>query len=516
MLLLVALVAVALAALYWWSTSKFDYWSRRGVKFPRPAPLLGNYGAYLLQRRNLGEVTRAICRQFPDEPLVGAFYGPHPVAVVQDPALLKLITTKDFYYFNGREVSEHTHKEITTKNMFFNSGDKWRVLRQNLTPLFSSAKMKNMFHLIEKCARDFEVLLEEEAKKSDIVEARTLMSRFTMDGIGTCGFGINSGVMQNDAKNNPFAEVGEMIFEESKWRTFLTAFRAIFPSIFYGLRFSLFPDAINSFFHSVLMSVFKERKWEPTSRQDFVDMVISLKKNKYITGDSMRNMKGGSDKLQIEVDDDFLVAQCVLFFAAGFETSSTASSFTLYELARHPEHQQRVIDEVDAYLATRGEVRYDCTTELPFLDQCVEEGLRLHTTIVTREVAEEYTLPNGVKLDKGLRVHIPLFHIQRNPKYFEDPDEFKPERFSPEERKKIVPYTHFPFGEGPRACIGMRFARMQMMAGLVTVFKSYRVELAPSMPRDPQYCAGTMVVRFKGGIQLRLIPRENGQKYKPT
>ncbi|KAG7303691.1 hypothetical protein JYU34_012246 [Plutella xylostella] len=510
MLYAAALIVVALAALYWWSTSKFDYWSRRGVKFPRPAPLLGNYGAYLLQRRNLGEVTRAICLQFPDEPLVGAFYGPHPVAVVQDPALLKLITTKDFYYFNGREVSEHTHKETLTRNLFFTYGDKWKVLRQNLTPLFSSAKMKNMFPLIEKCTHDLEKLLDEQSKSNKSgVDIRSVISRFTMDCIGACAFGINTGVMQKDSEVNPFRQIGDKIFEVSIIRGFLTAFRSIWPSLFYSLRLSMFPPQIPAFFHSVLMTVFKERSLTASSRQDFVDMILALKKSNYITGDSVNNMKGGNDKLQIKVDDEFLVAQCVLFFAAGFETSSTTSSFTLFELAKQPELQQRVIDEVDSYLSTRSEVGYDCTTELPFLEQCIEETLRLYPVlpVVTREVVEDYTLPSGLTLEKGLRVHIPMTHLHRNPKYFPDPDEYNPDRFSPENKKNIVPFTYFPFGEGPRICIGMRFAKMQMMAGLVTLFKSYRVELAPDMPTEVSYSSTAMVTQFTTGIKLILVPR---------
>ncbi|XP_011565578.3 cytochrome P450 6B6 isoform X1 [Plutella xylostella] len=517
MLYVVALLAVALAALYYWSISKYDYWKKKNIKYPEPTALFGNYREYLLQRHDLGEVTQGICKQFPDEPLIGAYYGTQPVAIVQEPELLKLILAKDFYHFSGREVSDHTHKEILTRNMFFTSGDNWRVLRQNLTPLFSSAKMKSMFHLIEKCSRDFEKCLEEECAMSDAVEVRTLMARFTMDCIGACAFGLNTDVLQKNSESNPFRQIGEKIFEVSTVRGFLTAFRSILPTAFYAVGLKVFPIRIFNFFQTVLMSVIRERSLQESSRQDFVDMILALKKEKYITGDSLKNMKDGSEKLQIKVDDEFLVAQCVMFFAAGFETSSTTTSFTLLELAKHPEHQQRVIDEVDAYLASRGEVQYDCTTELPFLESCIAEALRLYPTlaVITRDVTEDYTFPNGLKLEKGLRVHIPLRHIQRNPKYFSNPDEFLPDRFSPEEKKKIAPYTYFPFGEGPRICIGMRFAKMQLMAGLVTLFKSYRVELSPSMPKETSYYATAMVTQLKSGIQLRLVPREDGgQKFK--
>lgn len=115
--------------------------------------------------------------------MIGAFYGTEPVLIVQDPELLKLILTKDFYYFNGREVSAHTDKEVDTRNLFSTYGKKWRVLRQNPTPFFTSAKMKSMFPLIETFARRFETLLHKMTEKNNVHEIRTLIGRFTIDGI---------------------------------------------------------------------------------------------------------------------------------------------------------------------------------------------------------------------------------------------------------------------------------------------------------------------------------------------
>lgn len=99
---------------------------------------------------------------------------------------------------------------------------------------------------------------------------------------------------------------------------------------------------------------------------------------------------------------------------------------------------------------------YDCVTELQYLAACFDETLRLYPvfSILTREVMEDCTLPTGLHLDKGIRIHIPVYHIQRDPKNFKDPEVFCPERFLPENRHQIKPFTYLPFGEGPRTCIG--------------------------------------------------------------
>lgn len=433
---------------------KYNYWKNKNVVCPKPMPLLGNYGDFILQKKNLGVAIQDICRKYPDEPMIGAFYGTEPVLIVQDPELLKLVTTKDYYYFNGREVSAHTEKEVDTRNLFSTYGDKWKVLRQNLTPFFTSARMKNMFTILETYTRKFETLLDEVTEKSSVQEVGSLIARFTMDGICSCAFGVEANCMASDYdSSNPFRQIGNLIFLNTPGFGLKTVLRATWPSLFYGLGLTRLSPKIHSFFSSILHKVFSERK---TPRNDFVDLVMSWKEKSYISGDSIENMKdGGSEKRSLQVDDELLAAQCTLFFSGGYETASATSAFMLFELAKYPEVQERLLAEVDSYIATRGCVQYDCVTELPYLSQCLDETLRMYPVqnMQAREVYADYTL-GGVRLVKGDRIHIPVLHLHRNPKLFPEPMEFRPERFSPENRKKIVPYSYMPFGEGPRLCIG--------------------------------------------------------------
>ncbi|CAG4968253.1 unnamed protein product [Parnassius apollo] len=209
-------------------------------------------------------ITHRICKEFPKEPLIGAFYGTEPSLIVQDQEIIKLMTTKDFYFFNSREVANYTEKEIFTQNLFFTHGDKWKVIRQNLTPLFTSAKMKNMYYLIKKCARTNEII---------------------------------------------------------------------------------------SFFKKLLIGVYENRQYKPSKRNDFVDLVLNLKENQFVTGDSITNLKTGEGKkVHLELNDDMLISQCVMFFVAGYETAATKLSFTLYELAKNEKTQLKTIAVVDEYL----------------------------------------------------------------------------------------------------------------------------------------------------------------------
>ncbi|CAH2107110.1 unnamed protein product [Euphydryas editha] len=492
-------------------TKNYDYWKKRNVPYLKPSLLFGNYRDYILFKKFLPRLVQEICQKFADEPYVGVFYGTDPALIIKDPNLIKLVMTKDFYYFNQREVSQYIHKEEITQNLFSNGGDQWKVLRQNLTPLFSSSKMKNMFYLIENCADSLDNVLNKELSKQNTIKIKNLLARYTMDCIGTCAFGINAGTLVNDSKSNPFTVMGEKLFDISNFGGFKNVSRSMWPAFFYSLGFKVFESDIHKFFNKLLTDVFESRGYKESSRNDFVDQVLSWKKQKYLSGDSISNMSTGDKKnYNIEVDDDLLIAQCVLFFAAGFETTSTTTSFVLYELAKNKDAQSRVLEEVDNYYKRHdGKIEFECINEMPFLHACLDETLRLYPVlgVLTREVSEDYTLPTGLRLEKGTRIHIPVYHLHHNPEYFPEPEQFRPERFCGEEKKNIKACTYMPFGEGPRICIGLRFAKMPITAGILTVLKKHSVELAEGMPRTLDFQPRAIFTHPMCEINLKFTPR---------
>ncbi|XP_060806814.1 uncharacterized protein LOC106141399 [Amyelois transitella] len=312
--------------------------------------------------------------------------------------------------------------------------------------------------------------------------------------------------MEKGADENPFTIIGHDLFLETKVGGLKMIARSIWPAVFYALRLRNFPENISTFFHKLMTEVFAGRNYKPTTRNDFVDLLLNLYNEKYLTGDSIENMKGANKKISLKVDDEMLVAQCSLFFAAGFETSSTTVQFVLYELAKKPDAQEKALEEVDEYLRRHNNrVEFDCINEMPYIEACIDEALRLYPvlSVLTREVHKDYTLPCGAVLEKGVRVHLPVYHIQHRPDFFPEPEEFRPERFLGEEKRNIKQYTYFPFGEGPRICIGMRFSKMQMIPGLITVLKKYRVEpVGPAEELD--FFSTTMVITAKKEIKLKF------------
>ncbi|XP_075984132.1 cytochrome P450 6B5-like [Anticarsia gemmatalis] len=513
--LILALIAFIVLAVYCASYWRLQYWKRKNVPHDKPLPIVGNFKEYLLFKKYIGLVVKELCEKFPDVPYFGAYYGTEPTLVVKDPELIKTVMTKDFYYFSGRETSKYIHREMLMTNLFNTYGDQWKVLRQNLTPLFSSAKMKNMFHLIEKCSHVFEKFVDQEVKISDHIEARAFMARFTMDCIGSCAFGIDTNTMVQ-TEGNMFTAIGNTMFDTDIVRSYKNVTRIIWPGIFYALGFEVFPKQIEAFFTQLMTGIFEGRHYQPTSRNDFVDLLLKVKSSHTITGDALSSVKSETaKKVTLEVSDRLLVAQCFVFFGAGYETSASTLSFTMFELAKHPEIQERVLQEVDEYLRRNDNVlKYECVAEMPYLEACIDEALRLYPvmSVLAREVAENYTMPDGVRVDKGVRVHIPVYYLHYNPEFFPEPEKFKPERFYGENKRNVRPYTYMPFGDGPRVCLGMRFAKMQITAGFITLLKKYRVELAEGMPKTVKMEPRGFVTQPIGGLRLKFVEREGWEQ----
>lgn len=206
---------------------------------------------------------------------------------------------------------------------------------------------------------------------------------------------------------------------------------------------------------------------------------------------------------------DEITAQVMIFFIGGFYTSATVVSQILFELAKNKDIQKKMHIEMDEMLKKHNnELTYECIHDMKYLSQVLEEGLRKYPSVpvIVREVQKDYKIPNnGAILEKGIQVFVNVQAMHRDPEYFPNPLEFNPDRFSPEYRADIKPYTYIPFGEGPRNCIGSRFGQLQSKLALVSVLSKYNVELASGMEDEIQY--QNIAITAKEGINLLISKR---------
>lgn len=454
MILILSFLAL-LVAFYFFTTRTHSYWSKRNVKHNLPIPLFGNHFRNFFGIKSITEIAIELYTQYPAEKVVGYYRGTTPELVIRDLDLARTILNVDFAYFYPRGLGRDPKKEPILANLFHVDGDTWKLMRQRITPAFTTAKLKAMFPLIVKCAKKVQVVGEGIVERGGECDVRELMARFTTEFIGACGFGIEVDTINNE--NSLFRKLGQLIFSRSWKIIFLTGVWEILPE----LRPILTPsdDRIEKAITEIVKNICEQRNYKPSGRNDFIDLLLELKSKGVIKGESVekRNADGTPILVEMEMDFKCMVAQVFVFFAAGFETSSSASSFTLLQLAYNQEVQQKIQNEIDSVLAKyNNELCYDSISEMTTLSNAFKEAMRMFPSLgnLHRVCAKKYTIPDlNITIDPGVKIIIPLQAIQNDEQYFDNPSEFRPERFEDVDAKMNT-YSYMPFGAGPRACIG--------------------------------------------------------------
>lgn len=178
------------------------------------------------------------------------------------------------------------------------------------------------------------------------------------------------------------------------------------------------------------------------------------------------------------LSEEEIVANSVLFFLAGYETTGSTLSYCLYELATNPNIQEKLYQEVKSVIDSGETLNYNNVMKLQYLDAVISETLRKHSPalILSREASDDYHIPEyNFTIKKGLAIMIPVYAIHHYSEYYKNPEIFDPERFMPENRQSIIPYTYLPFGGGPRNCIGMRFALSEAKLGLAQIINQFQI-----------------------------------------
>lgn len=447
---------IAIYALYKYSTRNFDYWSRKGVPHDPPVPFLGTDAPRYMLQRSITDMAADVYFNYPKERFVGYYRGNVPELVVRDPELIKRILVTDFAYFHRRGLSpEHGVVEPLLRNLFFADGDLWRLLRQRVSPAFSGARLRASAPLVCARAARLQNALQTRLQTHDgVLDARDVMARYTIDFIGSVGFGLDPDSLNDE--ESEFRKLGAKIFHNSVWRAITAVLKSVFPDVFKHMKYlgqELEDDVLG-----LVRRIVERRGRKPCGRNDFIDMLLELQSRGDVT---VQSLEREGEEVRLQLDDTLLAAQAFIFFAAGFETSSSATSFTLHQLAHHPDVQDRVFKDVERILAKYDNVLcYDAVKDMTYLHWAFQEGMRMFPSsgYLMRRCARRYTLPDSdVTLDPGVRITIPLQALHNDPQYFDNPDEFRPERFSPEEVDKRPKYVYMPFGEGNRACVGEYF-----------------------------------------------------------
>lgn len=171
----------------------------------------------------------------------------------------------------------------------------------------------------------------------------------------------------------------------------------------------------------------------------------------------------------------------------------------------------KVHKEIDDVMAAHNnELSYNNLSEMKYLESCIDEALRKYPPLpfLTRDCSIPYKIPGtDLLIEKGTNVTIPVLALQRDPKYYPNPMKFDPDRFSQSKTfDKNIPY--FPFGEGPRVCIGLRMGKMQTKVGLIMLLSKFKYELGKDTPEEIAFIPQSVILAPVGGLKLKVSYRD--------
>lgn len=253
--------------------------------------------------------------------------------------------------------------------------------------------------------------------------------------------------------------------------------------------------------------VIRERKnalsLDGRSGDDLVE--IAKRKGKYL--DFLDILLSAVDDEGKGLTDQEIRDEVDTFMFEGHDTTTSGMSWTLYLLAKHPEHQQKVREEVREVLAGREWLEYDDLANLKYTQWCIKEAMRLYPPVFNvYRVASKDIEVDGHTLPKGTKIGVFIFTIHRHPDLWERPNEFDPLRFRPDNVEGRHPYAYLPFAAGPRNCIGQNFAMNEMRVVIATIINMFSLSLVEDHKVE---VVPRVVLRTKSDIKVKLEPLEH-------
>ncbi|XP_039723626.1 cytochrome P450 4F3 isoform X2 [Pteropus medius] len=387
--------------------------------------------------------------------------------------------------------------------LLLSAGDKWSSHRRMLTPAFHFNILKPYMKIFNDSVNILHAKWQRMALEGTIrLDMFEHISLMTLDSLQKCIFSFDSHCQEKPSEY--IATILELsalttkrhdqLFLHMDFLYYLT------PD---GKRFRRACRLVHDFTDAVIQE--RRRTLSDHGIDDFLKAKAKTKTLDFI--DVLLLTKDEDGK---KLSDEDIRAEADTFMFEGHDTTASGLSWVLYNLAKHPEYQERCRREVQELLKDREpkEMEWDDLAQLPFLTMCIKESLRLHppVTIVSRRCTQDIPLPDGRVIPKGVACVINIFGTHHNPSVWPDPEVYDPFRFDPENIKKRSPLAFIPFSAGPRNCIGQTFAMNEMKVVLALTLLRFRILPDDAEPRrKPE-----LILRAEGGLWLRVEPLSAG------
>ena len=370
----------------------------------------------------------------------------------------KILTKSTFYQYL---------EEWLGTGLLTSSGKKWKTRRRLITPSFHFAILNDFVSIFEEHAKRLVQKLNVEADTCEAIDIQMPVSLAALDIISETSMGVK--VNAQDASDSEYVKALNSMNENLQLRQ-----RSpwLWPDFIYRYTSSgkIFYKSLN-ILHKFTVGVINKRIASRKANKQTDEIISKEFKVRTAFLDMLLDV---FDKGEIDIDG--IKEEVDTFMFEGHDTTAAGLSWTLYLLGKHPEVQEKLHAEIDHIshknVSILGKIR-----DLKYLEFVIKESLRLHPPVpLYGRVLEEDTVIDGNVVPKGTQIAVDAMALHTNPKYWENPFMFYPERFGEEKFAKRDPYVYVPFSAGPRNCIGQKFAMLEEKVLLYFIMSKFRLK----------------------------------------
>lgn len=398
-----------------------------------------------------------------------------PMMVTKNPEIVRHVLQKNHRNYIKTPMIFDKLRRFLGNGLLTSEGSYWLQQRRLIQPGFHRQRLEALVEIMDRVIIDSEKQLA--GKEEMEIDIYPMMMRLAFDMVSRSLFSTAIEEKKLDFLSNSLTTLQSFLVQQIR-QPYLNPWFRISGQLQEKLKLSQAAD-------DILLDIISQRRASQEEHHDLLQMLLESRYEE--TGEGMT--------------DQQLLDESNIIITAGHETSANALSWIFYLLAQHPLEVEKLRMELETVLGDR-RPNFADLRQLPYTTQVIEEGMRLYPPawITDRQSVADDEI-NGVHIPKGTMVVLMIYALHHDPQHWSDPAAFRPERFAPEAKKKLPPYTYLPFGGGPRLCIGNNFAMMEMQLVLAHYIRRYDVSLVPG---EEVEMLPLVTLRPKKGIQLLL------------
>nr|WP_299175072.1 cytochrome P450 [uncultured Allomuricauda sp.] len=380
----------------------------------------------------------------------------------RDPELVKQVLQKKHRFYAKSKLQTKDLARYIGHGLLTAEGNHWRTHRRMIQPAFHMKKLKGLFEIMQNAVKT-ELNRIEPSVDQDVF---SLMGDLAFQVVAKSLFSSND-IRQPMAELKQITQDNQQMLVKEMRQPYLKWLFVLSGEV--GKHLKKGDKA-----RSILNDLVEERLSNGKEENDLLDMLLSAT---YEDGTHMPRKQ--------------LLDEVMILFTAGHETTANALAFTLYFIARDSKLQERLFSEIEAL--NKKNYGWEDLAKLPLTSSCIKEAMRLYPPayFIDRVALEPHDLAD-FKLKRDSLVLLSIYELHRHPKFWEDPEKYRADRFVGLDTKEYNHY-YYPFGAGPRMCIGNAFAMYEMTIAIAELVKKYRlstkmtkVEINPMITLKPK------------------------------